>query len=143
MSATGMQSAATKEGASLVVGFWGVRYQVKDVRRSISFYTEQLGFKLDQENLPAFGQVSFGNLKLILSGPKASGSRPMPDGRQQQPGGWNRVILQVSELPARIETLKAAGLHCRNEMEEGPGGKQIQLEDPDGNPIELLEPARR
>jgi len=143
MSATGMQSAATKEGASLVVGFWGVRYQVKDVRRSISFYTEQLGFKLDQENLPAFGQVSFGNLKLILSGPKASGSRPMPDGRQQQPGGWNRVILQVSELPARIETLKAAGLHFRNEMEEGPGGKQIQLEDPDGNPIELLEPARR
>jgi len=143
MSATGTQSTATKEGASLVVGFWGVRYQVKDVRRSISFYTEQLGFKLDQENLPAFGQVSFGNLKLILSGPKASGSRPMPDGRQQQPGGWNRVILQVSELPARIETLKAAGLHFRNEMEEGPGGKQIQLEDPDGNPIELLEPARR
>jgi glyoxylase I family protein len=125
-----------------ISGFWGVRYQVKDVKRSITFYTEQLGFKLDQENVPAFGQVSIGHLKLILSGPKASGSRPLPDGRQQEPGGWNRVVLQVSDLPARVEALKAAGLHFRNEMEVGPGGKQIQLDDPDGNPIELFEPAR-
>ncbi|HEY8185776.1 MAG TPA: VOC family protein [Pyrinomonadaceae bacterium] len=130
-----------KEGQSFVVGLWGVRYQVKDVGRSIDFYTKRLGFKLDQQNLPAFGQVSVGNLKLILSGPGASGSRAMPDGRQQEPGGWNRVMLQVSDLPANIEILKKAGLHFRNEMEVGPGGKQIQLEDPDGNPIELFEPA--
>ena len=132
----------TKEGQSIVLGLWGVRYQVKDVSRSVDFYTKQLGFKLDMQNLPAFGQVSVGNLKLILSGPGASGSRPMPDGRQQEPGGWNRVVLQVSDLPARIEVLKKAGLHFRNEMEVGPGGKQILLEDPDGNPIELFEPAR-
>jgi glyoxylase I family protein len=131
-----------KEGRSFVVGLWGVRYQVEDVSRSITFYTEQLGFKMDQQNLPAFGQVSVGNLKLILSGPGASGSRPMPDGRQQEPGGWNRVMLQVSDLHGRIEVLKKAGLHFRNEVETGPGGKQILLEDPDGNPIELFEPAR-
>jgi glyoxylase I family protein len=131
----------TKEGQSVVLGLWGVRYQVKDVSRSIAFYTKQLGLKLDQQTLPAFAQVSVGNLKLILSGPGASGSRPMPDGRQQGPGGWNRIILQVKDLPARIEALKKAGLHFRNEMEVGPGGKQIQLEDPDGNPIELFEPA--
>lgn len=132
-----------EEGQNVVLGLWGVRYQVKDVNRSIDFYTKQLGLKLDYQNLPAFGQVSAGNLKLILSGPGASGSRPMPDGRQQEPGGWNRVILQVTDLPARIEVLKQAGLHFRNEMEVGPGGKQIQLEDPDGNPIELFEPASR
>ncbi len=131
-----------KEGRSFVVGLWGVRYQVKDVSRSIAFYTKQLGFKLEQQNLPAFGQVSVGNLKLILSGPGASGSRRMSDGRQQEPGGWNRIMLEVSDLPARIEVLKKAGVHFRNEMEAGPGGKQIQLEDPDGNPIELFEPAR-
>ena len=134
--------ASVDEAQTFVWGFWGVRYQVKDVSRSIAFYTKQLGFKLDHQNLPAFGQVSVGNLKLILSGPGASGSRPMPDGRQQEPGGWNRVLLEVSDLPAGIEKLKKAGLHFRNEMEVGPGGKQIQLEDPDGNPIELFEPAR-
>jgi glyoxylase I family protein len=85
---------------------------------------------------------SIGNFKLILSGPGASGSRPMPDGRKQEPRGWNRVILHVADLPARIEALKKAGLHFRNQMEVGPGGKQIQLEDPDCNPIELFEPAR-
>ena len=135
LSATGSQS--------FVKGLWGVRYQVKDVKRSVDFYTQQLGLKLDMQNLPAFAQVSVGNLKLILSGPGASGSRRMPDGREQTPGGWNRIILQVDDLPARIETLKKAGLHFRNEMEVGPGGKQIQLEDPDGNPIELFQPAER
>jgi len=125
-----------------VKSFWGVRYQVKDVSRSVDFYTRQLGFTLDHQNLPAFGQVSTGNLKLVLSGPGASGSRPIPDGRHQEPGGWNRVILEIENLPARIETLKKGGLRFRNEMEVGPGGKQIQLEDPDGNPVELFEPAR-
>ena len=125
-----------------IVGFWGVRYQVKDVQRAVAFYTQTLGFKLDMQNLPAFGQVSIGGLKLILSGPGASGSRSLPDGRHQEPGGWNRVLLQVQDLSGRIAELKKAGLHFRNEMESGPGGKQIQIEDPDGNPIELFEPAR-
>ena len=92
-----------------------MRYQVKDVSRSVAFYTQQLGFKLDQKNPPAFAQVSIGNFKLILSGPGASGSRTMPDGRKQEPGGWNRVILHVADLPARTETLKKAGLHFRNQ----------------------------
>ncbi len=125
----------------LIKSFWGVRYQVKDVSRSVDFYTRQLGFELDHQHLPAFGQVSLGDLKLVLSGPGASGSRPLPDRRQQEPGGWNRVILEVEDLPARIEVLKTAGVRFRNAMEAGPGGKQIQLEDPDGNPIELFEPA--
>ncbi len=122
---------------------WGVRYQVTDVARSIAFYTGQLGFKLDMQHLPAFGQVSLGDLKLILSGPGASGSRAMPDGSKQLPGGWNRVVLQVRNLADRIDDLKRAGLTLRNQMEAGPGGKQIQIEDPDGNPIELFEPTQR
>ncbi len=128
------------EGSGVISGLWGVRYQVKDVQRSILFYTGTLGFTLDRQKLPAFGQVSFGDLKLILSGPGASGSRPMPDGRLQEPGGWNRVVLQVQDLPARIVGLRKNGVHFRNEMETGPGGRQIQIEDPDGNPVELFEP---
>ncbi len=93
------------------------------------------------QSLPAFGQVSVTGLKLILSGAEASGSRPMPDGRRHDPGGWNRVLLQVQDLPRFVATLKDAGLRFRNEMETGPGGRQIQIEDPDGNPIELFEPA--
>jgi glyoxylase I family protein len=136
-------SAKSSASGTFVRSLWGVRYQVKDVSRAADFYTKQLGFKLDHQNLPAFAQVSNGHLKLILSGPRASGSRPMPDGHPQEPGGWNRVVLEVADLPSRIETLKAAGLHFRNEMEVGPGGKQILLQDPDGNPIELFEPAAR
>ena len=123
--------------------FHGVRYLVKDVSRSVAFYTQQLGFELGHQQLPAFAAVSLGNLTILLSGPQASGSRPLPDGRQQEPGGWNRVVLRVPDLQARIEVFKKAGLRFRNEMESGPGGKQIQLEDPDGNPIELFEPASR
>ena len=137
-----MNSTTKKQNQKqpLVLGLWGVRYQVKDVQRSIDFYTQSLGFDLDRQHLPAFGQVSIGDLKLVLSGPGASGSRPMPDGRQQAPGGWNRVILEVEELPACIGELKERKVPIRNEMESGPGGKQIQVEDPDGNPIELFEP---
>jgi glyoxylase I family protein len=134
---------ASTETQPFVLGLWGVRYQVKDVQRSIAFYTQTLGFKLDRQHLPAFGQVSIGDLKLILSGPGASGSRPMPNGGQQEPGGWNRVMLEVKDLPARIRELKNHSVRFRNEMEVGPGGKQIQVEDPDGNPIELFEPAGR
>lgn len=129
------------DSQSFVKGLWGVRYQVKDVARSVEFYTQQLGLSLDKQHLPAFAQVSGANFKLILSGPGASGSRPMPDGEKQEPGGWNRVILQVADLPAIIKTLEKTGLRFRNELEVGPGGKQIQLVDPDGNPIELFEPA--
>lgn len=131
------------EDSPFVVGLWGVRYQVADVARAIAFYTQRLGFTLDLQVLPAFGQVSLGTLKLILSGPGASGSRPMPDGRRQEPGGWNRVVLQVHDLPAHLESMRTAGVRFRNEMETGPGGRQIQVEDPDGNPIELFEPVRR
>jgi glyoxylase I family protein len=131
-----------QEQHAFTVGFHGVRYQVRDVARSIEFYTKHLGFTLGHKQLPAFAGVSIENLTLLLSGPDASGSRPMPDGRRQEPGGWNRIVLRVTDLPARIHTLRAAGLPFRNEMEVGPGGRQIQLEDPDGNAIELFEPAQ-
>jgi glyoxylase I family protein len=130
------------EQHAFVQGVHGVRYQVKDVSRSVAFYTTHLGFTLEHQQLPAFANVSFGDAQILLSGPQASGSRPMPNGQQQEPGGWNRVVLRVTDLPAFIETLQKAGLHFRNDMETGPGGKQIQIEDPDGNPIELFEPAR-
>jgi glyoxylase I family protein len=120
---------------------WGVRYQVKDVQRSIEFYTQQLGFKLEHQQGAVFAKVSIGSLALFLSGPGSSGARPMPDGREQEPGGWNRLVLQAKDLPARIEEMKKAGIQIRNKMEVGPAGKQIQIEDPDGNPIELFEPA--
>jgi glyoxylase I family protein len=121
-----------------------VRYQVKDVDKSVEFYTKHLGFKVEGQfgAGAAFAGVSNGNLTLWLSGPKSSGSRALPDGRKQEPGGWNRIVLEVDDLPARVEALKKAGLRFRNEIEKGPGGKQIQLEDPDGNPIELFEPAK-
>ena len=126
----------------VAASFHGVRYQVTDVLRSIAFYTEHFGFTLEHRQPPAFANVSLGPLKILLSGPGASGSRPMPDGRLQEPGGWNRIVLRVADLPSRIETLKKAGIRFRNQMEVGPGGKQVQIEDPDGNPIELFEPAR-
>jgi glyoxylase I family protein len=126
---------------AFVRGFHGVRYQVSDVARAVAFYTERLGFKLETQKLPAFANVTLGALQILLSGPGASGSRPLPDGRRQEPGGWNRVVLRVEDLPGLIDLLKKAGLRFRNEMESGPGGKQIQLEDPDGNPLELFEPA--
>ena len=125
-----------------VQGVHGVRYQIRDVARSVTFYTTHLGFTLEHQQLPAFASVSLGDAQVLLSGPQASGSRPMPNGDQQEPGGWNRVVLRVNDLAAFIETLKKAGVHFRNDMETGPGGKQIQVEDPDGNPIELFEPAR-
>jgi glyoxylase I family protein len=133
------QREATSEAA---ISVHGVRYQVKDVPRAAAFYTERFGFKLEHQQPPAFASVSLGALTLLLSGPGASGSRPV-DGRPQEPGGWNRVVLRVTDLPAQIEALKKAGVKFGNQMEVGPGGRQVQVEDPDGNPIELFEPAAR
>jgi len=127
------------KGAGL--SFHGVRYQVKNVERSAEFYSRYLGFRITHQQLPAFATLVLDSLDLLLSGPGASGSRPMPDGRSQEPGGWNRIVLQAKDLPSWIEKLKSAGLRFRNEMETGPAGRQIQIEDPDGNAIELFEPA--
>jgi glyoxylase I family protein len=131
---TSGQSKASSGGAIAAV-----RYQIKDIDRAIKFYTEVLDFKLEQKTGAIFAMVSRGALQLVLSGPGTSGARPMPDGRKQEPGGWNRIILYVSDLNAEIETLKTAGARFRNTVEVGPGGKQILVEDPDGNPIELHE----
>ena len=126
-----------------IVAVHGVRYQTKDVARAVAFYTGHLGFKLEHQQLPAFGSVSLGQYMLLLSGPGASGSRPMRGGQSQEPGGWNRVVLRVTDLPALIDALTKDGVRLRNQMEVGPGGRQIQIEDPDGNPIELFEPAQQ
>lgn len=127
---------------TFVEGFHGIRYQVTDVARSVAFYTQRLGFTLEHQHLPEFANVSLGGARLLLSGPGASGSRPLSTGQRQEPGGWNRIVLRVSDLPACIAALEGAGLRFRTGTETGPGGRQIQLEDPDGNPIELFEPVR-
>ena len=119
-----------------------VRYLVRDVERAAEFYVEQLGFVVEQEMLPAFARIRRDDLTLWLAGPKSSAARPMPDGRQPEPGGWNRFVIQVDDLAAVVESLGAAGSRFRNDVVTGPGGKQILIEDPDGNPIELFE-ARR
>jgi catechol 2,3-dioxygenase-like lactoylglutathione lyase family enzyme len=115
-----------------------VRYQVEDLERAVTFYTEHLGFQLTQRSGPII-VVSHGDLHLLLSGPGSSGSRPMPDGRRQQAGGWNRIVVYVEDLDSTLGALQRARARFRNEVEVGPGGKQILLEDPDGNPIELHE----
>jgi glyoxylase I family protein len=118
-----------------------VRYQVRALEPSIAFYTQQLGFKLDKKNGP-FAQVSRGDLALVLSSPGTSGARDMPDGTKQEPGGWNRILVWVDDLDASIAKLKKAGVHFRNQIESGPGGSQILVDDPDGNPIELHQEAK-
>jgi glyoxylase I family protein len=136
-------ASAAARGRQLMAVFHGVRYQAKDVARSVDFYTRVLGFKLEHQQLPDFAAVSLGTLNILLSGPGASGSRPLAGGQRQEPGGWNRVVLRVDDLASCIKELKESQARFRNEMEVGPGGKQIQIEDPDGNPIELFEPAAR
>ena len=119
-----------------------VRYMVGDVERSIAFYTQALGFKLEQSMAPAFARVSHKDLTLWLAGPKSSAARTMPDGRTPTPGGgWNRFVVEVDDLVARVAEMKRAGARFRNDIVVGPGGKQILLEDPDGNVVELFEPA--
>jgi len=117
-----------------------VRYMVDDVEAAIAFYTTHFGFTLLSDQSPAFADVARGNLRLLLSGPKSSAGRAMPDGRQPGPGGWNRIHFVVEDIAAEVERLRAAGLEFRNEITKGPGGKQILVDDPSGNPIELFEP---
>lgn len=141
-SGSAKADSGNEEARAFITGFHGIRYQVTDVNRAVAFYTQRLGFTLQHAQPPAFASVSLDDVQILLSGPGASGSRPMPDGHRQEPGGWNRIVLKVSDLPSCIAALKKAGVHLRNEMETGPHGRQVQVDDPDGNPIELFEPAR-
>lgn len=118
-----------------------IRYQVTDVERAIAFYTGQLGFDVALRGGPAFASVVSGNLTVFLSGPGSSGARPLPDGAPQIPGGFNRIVLEVDDLDAAVTELRGAAVTFRNQVETGPGGRQVQIDDPDGNPIELFEPA--
>jgi catechol 2,3-dioxygenase-like lactoylglutathione lyase family enzyme len=117
-----------------------VRYMVDDVDKAIDFYTTHLGFKVRSSAAPAFADVVRGNLRLLLSGPASSAGRPMPDGRTPQPGGWNRIHFVVDDIAAEVERLRSTGVQFRNDIISGPGGQQILLEDPAGNPIELFQP---
>jgi glyoxylase I family protein len=139
MNAPSKQSST----AQAIAGFHGVRYLVTDVKRAMDFYTKHLGFSLEHQHIPEFATVALGPLKIHLSGPGASGSRPLPGGERQSPGGSNRIVLRVKELPDVIESLRGARVAFRNEMETGPAGRQVQIQDPDGNPIELFEPAHK
>jgi predicted enzyme related to lactoylglutathione lyase len=116
-----------------------IRYLVSDVERAEAFYVEQLGFVIEQEMLPAFARIRRDDLTLWLAGSTSSAARPMPDGRRPEPGGWNRFVIQVDDLTAVIESLGSAGARFRNDIVTGPGGRQILIDDPDGNPIELFE----
>jgi catechol 2,3-dioxygenase-like lactoylglutathione lyase family enzyme len=120
-----------------------VRYMVDDVEAAVAFYTTHLGFTLISKTLPAFADVALGNLRLLLSGPMSSAGRPMSDGRRPAPGGWNRIHLIVEDLSAEVDRLRGAGVRFRNDIVTGPGGSQILLEDPSGNPIELFQPRAR
>ena len=120
-----------------------VRYMVDDVQAAIDFRTGHLGFAVRMSAAPAFADVTRGNLRLLLAGPASSAGRPMPDGRTPGPGGWNRIHFVVEDIDAEVERLRSAGVTFRNDVISGPGGRQILLEDPAGNPIELFQPAQR
>ena len=118
-----------------------VRYMVDDVDESIAFYTTYLGFEVLTKASPAFADVQRGNLRLLLAGPTSSAGRPMPDGARPGPGGWNRIHFVVDDLAAEVGRLREAGATFRNDIVEGPGGKQVLLQDPSGNVVELFQPA--
>ena len=117
-----------------------VRYMVDDVEAAVAFYTAHLGFTLISKTAPAFADVGRGDLRLLLSAPSSSAGRPMPDGRRPAPGGWNRIHLIVDNLASEVDRLRAAGVQFRNDIVTGPGGSQILLDDPSGNPVELFQP---
>ena len=123
--------------------FVNVRYMVDDVEAAIAWYTQHLGFEVISSAAPAFADVRRGSLRLLLSGPKSSAGRPMPDGEQPKPGGWNRIHLVVDDLAAEVARLRAAGVRFRNDVVTGPGGSQILVQDPSGNFVELFQPGRR
>ena len=126
------------------MGEVSVRYMIDDVPAAIEFYTSRLGFKIEQDASPAFAAVSRDGVRLLLSGEGSSGKRPLPDGRRQVPGGWNRIHLQVNDLDAEVKRLRAAGVPFRTpEIVTGPGGAQVIIDDPSGNPIELFQPGRQ
>jgi catechol 2,3-dioxygenase-like lactoylglutathione lyase family enzyme len=118
-----------------------VRYMVDDVQAAIDFYVTHFGFTVNTAAVPAFADVTLGNLRLLLSGPRSSAGRPMPDGRTPEPGGWNRIHFIVDDITAEVDRLRNAGVRFRNDVVAGPGGRQILLEDPSGNPVELFQPA--
>jgi catechol 2,3-dioxygenase-like lactoylglutathione lyase family enzyme len=120
-----------------------VRYIVRDVDESIAFYTTHFGFELLSSAAPAFADVARGRLRLLLSGPTSSGGRALPDGRVPEPGGWNRIHLVVDDIDSVVAQLRAAGLVLRSDIVRGPGGQQVVVDDPDGNPIEIFQPAAR
>ncbi len=120
-----------------------VRYMVDDVQASVDYYTKHFGFELRSSAVPAFADVVRGRLRLLLAGPKSSAGRPMPDGRRPAPGGWNRIHFVVDDIEGEVQRLRDAGVHFRNEIVTGPGGRQILVDDPSGNPIELFQPAGR
>jgi len=122
-------------------GTVNVRYMVDDVQAAIDFYTTHFGFTVNSAALPAFADVTRGNLRLLLAGPRSSAGRPMPDGRKPEPGGWNRIHFIVDDITAEVRRLRTAGVKFRNDIVTGPGGRQILLEDPSGNPVELFQPA--
>lgn len=121
-----------------------VRYMVKELDPAVSFYTQYLGFEVKAENKPNFAMLSRGNLELVLSTPFGPGgaAKPMLNGEKAQPGGWNRIIINVKDLPAEVARLRKAGLHFRNDIATGPGGSEILVDDPSGNPVELFQPSR-
>ena len=122
-------------------GTVSVRYMVDDVDRSVDFYANHFGFEPGHNASPAFAEVHKDNLRLLLAGPESSAGRPMPDGRKPEPGGWNRIHFVVDDIDAEVKRLRAAGISFRNDIVSGPGGRQILVDDPSGNPIELFQPA--
>jgi predicted enzyme related to lactoylglutathione lyase len=137
----GSTETKLKEGEAM--SSVSIRYMIDDVSAAIRFYTTHLGFALDMDASPAFASVSREGVRLLLSGKTSSGRRAMPDGREPVPGGWNRMQIQVEDLAAEVLRLRAAGVPFRNEIVTGPGGSQILIDDPSGNPVELFQPAKR
>jgi catechol 2,3-dioxygenase-like lactoylglutathione lyase family enzyme len=133
-------STNTKQKEGKPMSTVSIRYMIDDVPVAVKFYTTHLGFALDVDASPAFASVTRDGVRLLLSGKTSSGRRAMPDGRQPVPGGWNRIHIQVTDLTAEVQRLGAAGLKFRNHIVTGPGGSQILLDDPSGNPVELFQP---